>query len=647
LASVTAQQKDDRQASAAKSADEAREGQIPLRPVRTTKKPWLEPMGEPIPFREIIAAFSGDVLRYKGLLVRAGLCFLAAALLSSLIPLTTKFIIDRVFPGRDARLLLITAAAMLALYILRSVIQVMGNFLLTYTSSYVVFDVRRRLFEHLQLLHLAFYEREQSGKLVAKLINDVASLQQLIQSALPVISVNIFSILMTISIMSLLSVKLMLMSVWVVPFHIWVGNLFRRRLYTRSMQVRERNSVVAGNLNEVISGIKVVKSFGMEDHEQKRFVSMIRENLDYEIDLGAINTIRWNILQIIVGLAIAIMVLVGGGLVIGDKLTIGDYVAFFQLHGMLFSPIQEIANLAIQSVQARTGLERVLHILRIQPKVTDRPGARVVTSIEGHVRMENVTFSYTGEGKPVLENIDLEARPGEVVALVGPSGSGKSTIVNLLTRFYDPTEGRILVDGVDLRNLQLRAYHRRVAIVLQEPFLFSGSIFDNICYGKGVATEEEVLEAARQANALDFIEELPEGMETQVGERGGMLSGGQRQRISIARALLKDPDILILDEATSSLDTQSEHKVQQALDRLMRGRTVFVIAHRLSTIQNAHRIVVMNKGRIVEVGTHEELLKQGGLYDSLYSLNFDVDKIDEATYGPDGVPGEEKGAFHG
>lgn len=609
---------------------EHQDDDLPDLPRPQRKQPWddefFQKSHRPI---DIIRAFGPYVVKHKSSLKRAALAFLVGSTLTSMVPMSTKFVIDYVLPSRNLTLLIITAAIVACIYLLKMAINSMGGHILTYSSLHIVFDVRRRLFEHLQLLHLAFYEREQSGKLVSKLINDATALQILIQQALPILSTNVFTVLITFCLMFIISVKLTLFSLLILPCYFIINFIFHSRLYRRAREVRERNSVVAGNVNEVISGIKVVKSFGMGGKEHKRFVTMIKENLDYEMDLGATQIVRANLLDFIVGLSYSGIIILGGySVMFNQKLTVGDYVAFWGLMTMLFFPMQAIANLALQTIQARTGLERILSILNIRPQIVDKPDAKEIDKIEGHVKLEDVCFKY-GSGPEILNNINIEAQPGQVVAFVGPSGSGKSTIVNLLTRFYDVSNGAIYIDGINIRDIQLKSYQRRVGIVLQEPFLFSGTIRDNICYGSGRANQKEVIEAAKQANALEFIENLPHGFNTQVGERGQLLSGGQRQRISIARALLKDPDILILDEATSALDTESEKLVQQALDRLMRGRTVFVIAHRLTTIKNADKIIVLKDGQVEEVGDHHSLLAKNGLYSSLYSQNLSNELAEE------------------
>lgn len=598
--------------------DDSKSDDVPPLSDRFRKPPWNEPPRSKVPLGDMTRTFGPHVSPYKGPLLQAFSALFVGALIHSTLPLSTKFVIDFLLPSRNYTLLVLTAVILMVLYLLRTVINILGGHLLMYISSHVVFGIRQRLFHHLQLLHLAFYEKEQSGKLVSKVINDTAALQALLRNALPVLTVNSFLVIVTVILMCTLSLKLTFFATLILPVYFIVSYVFRVRVYRRSKEVRERHSVAAGNINEVITGIKVVKSFAMEDMEQRRFVNMLKENLNYEMDLGNVQILRGNSLEFLTGVGTALTLLVGGAAVMSLDMTTGDYVAFLGFLSMLFMPMLQFSNLTIQVIEARTGLERVYHILNIKPTITDRPNARKVDSLEGHVRIEDVTFAYDAENEPVLKDLNIEAKPGEVVALVGPSGAGKSTIVNLLTRFYDPTQGRVLIDGADLRNLQSKSYRNRIGIVLQEPFLFSGTIMDNICYGGGRASPEAVEEAARRANAMEFIEHFDEGMQSQVGERGGMLSGGQRQRIAIARAFLKDPDILILDEATSALDTRSERLVQEALERLLQGRTVFIVAHRLTTIKNADKIVVMDKGRVVEEGTHDMLLKNGGLYSTLY-----------------------------
>lgn len=559
---------------------------------------------------------------YKGWLALAAVGFLAASFFTSLRVLMVKFIIDKVLPGGAANipLLIGICAALTGLFLLRCAVALLCQYIIVYIGGFVVFDVRKRLFDHLQLLHMGFYEKEMSGKLITRLIHDVTALQNLISTGLHVLVLALFTLIVNFAIMLCLSWKLTLAASCVIPAYWMVNQYYRFRLYRKSMEVRERNSVMAGNVTEVILGQRVVKSFAMENEERDRFNRMLTDNLGPAMELDVYNTHRNVLLNLLAGIGIAIVFLIGGLSILHGgpgAITLGTFVAFSHLLTMLYGNITAVANLKLTIIQAQTGLERVLAVMEIDPEIKEPELPVSLPDIQGRVEFRDVRFSYDDETY-VIDGISLEAKPGEMVAFVGPSGSGKTTMMNLLTRFYDVKDGAILIDGYDLRRLSLKEYRSQIGIVLQDPFLFSGTIEDNIRYGRPGASMAEVIEAAKQANAWDFIQELPEKMDTMVGERGGLLSGGQRQRISIARALLKRPKILILDEATSSLDTESERLVQEAMDRLMAGRTVFVIAHRLSTVRNADKIVVMKSGKVEQIGRHEELLAQPGMYRRLY-----------------------------
>ena len=527
-----------------------------------------------------------------------------------------KFLIDEAIPSKSLKLVIGVAIAFFMISCIQKTVGYCHLYLQNYVGHRSVFDIRKKLFHHLQLLHLSFYEKEKTASLVNRLIHDVAAIQQFISLAFQTITNACVTLVMALSIMAFLNWKLTLFCFLTLPIYFIVFTLFKRKLYEKSHDVKERQSLLAGSLGETLSGIKVVKSFAQEDHERRRFVSTIKDNFYPEMELSMLGSVMWMSLSLFGDFIYAVVIGVGGYSVLHANMTLGDFVALTAYMMMLLSPVQQFSTLSQVTINARTSFERILQLLDIKPEIVEDPNPVVLSEIKGHILFDRVTFRY--DEASTIQDFSLEVQPGEVIALVGPSGSGKSTLLSLLTRFYDVDAGSILVDGVNLKKLKYDEYRRQFGIVLQDSFLFSGSVEENIRYGKTDASSEEVREAARQANALKFIEEMPDGFKRKVGQGGVMLSGGQRQRIAIARALLKNPRILIFDEATSSLDTESEQSIQQALDLLIKNKTVFIVAHRLSTIQKAHRIVVLNQGKLEEIGTHRELLQKGGLYRRLY-----------------------------
>ncbi len=502
------------------------------------------------------------------------------------------------------------------------------SFWLAYTLNYLgqcfKHDMRRKLYAHMQTLSAGFFEKSQTGKLMSNITNDVSALDQLVSGSLSTIVQDVATLGVVFIMLFRQSASLATVALSVYPIYILNYKYFIKHIKSNHMEMREVRDEMYGDLQEKLSGAMVVKSYAKERHEIRQFIGETRSILGLNIRIGAMSTALWTIAEVIGALGTALLLWWGGRLVILGRLTPGELIAFYgYIVGYLYGPTLRLIQINDQLARANAALWRIFRTLDTQPLVRDRPDAVSLPPIRGDVHFERVWFEYE-PGQPVIHGIELDIKAGEMVAFVGQSGSGKTTLVNLLQRNYDVTDGRITLDGYDLREVQLKTLRRQIGVVIQETLLFNMNLRENIRYGRLEATDEEVEAAAKAANIAHVIEALPLGYNTKIGEDGIKLSGGEKQRVAIARAILSDPRILILDEATSALDSETETLIQGALDNLMQGRTSFVIAHRLSTIIQADKIVVMEKGVIREMGSHTELLALGGYYASLYTQQFKV-----------------------
>ena len=468
---------------------------------------------------------------------------------------------------------------------------------------------------------LAYYDRHQTGEIMSFVTNDVAAIQSALVDNLIDLVTEGCILIGSLVLMFYLDWKLSLLTLVVIPMVGQAMKIFGRKIKKSSNVIQQRLAEITALLQESFSATRVVKSFVREDYEIDRFVRSNQRNFEAVMKNVQQTSMLTPTVEFLAAIAVTLIVWFGGYEVVNGEITAGAFVAFLTYAVNLANPVKRLSRIYGNLQKAMAAVDRVFTVVDLEESITDRPGAQPLPPVKGHVRFDHVTFSYK-EGRPALDGITLEAQPGEMIAFVGPSGAGKSTIANLIPRFYEADSGVITVDGHDIRDVTLASLRGQIGLVPQETMLFSTTIRENIRYGRLDATDAEIEEAARAANAHNFIMELERGYDTEIGERGVSISGGQRQRIAIARAILKDPRILILDEATSALDTESEKIVQAALDNLMVGRTSFVIAHRLSTVFNADRIYVIDGGRIVEQGTHEELLAKGGLYQHLYDIQF-------------------------
>lgn len=550
-------------------------------------------------------------------------------------PLVEKQLIDGVFLAHRPDQLVGTLALYAALWLLSMAAGIARSILQSYQGELINQRLRQRLLDHASALSLAYWHREHSGRMIALFHNDAPRLTGIFNAVVIAGIAGVGGALLSAVTMFTLNWQLAIVTALAPPIASGLALVLTRPLRPAARRVQEKAAELSERLEENLTGIREIVAFGREQVRAIQFATNLQELVRLRMRLMFLNasfTAGQSVFSFVVFLAILGY---GGYLVLNGQTTLGTLIAMRALFDQTFMSAKQLFGLFRDVQMAMSSVDRVYAFLDEQPPVQERPNARELRDARGEVTYDQVSFAYR-PGQPVLHDVSLTVRPGEVVALIGPSGAGKSTLVSLISRFYDPTAGRVLLDGIDLRDLTLESLRRQIGVVFQDTFLFATTIRENIAFGLPKASDEEIVAAARAANALEFVERFPDGLDTMVGQRGVQLSEGQKQRLAIARALLRDPRILILDEPTSALDARSEHLLQSALRNLMRDRTTFVIAHRLATVQRADQIVVVDGGRVVEQGTHAELLGHGGLYRELYKLQFESarDNPDETAPQP-------------
>jgi subfamily B ATP-binding cassette protein MsbA len=578
-----------------------------------------------------------DLLRpYSGALVIILAAMLVQTAMSLAAPWPLKVILDnvlnshkapewldrlRIIPlgGDKQELALVAGAMVVVIATLNALASYVENYYSESVSQYVAHDLRMRVYEHLQRLSLGYYDTHQVGAILSTITSDVKTIQNFASSGTLGILVDLLTIVGMLFIMFWLNWDFALIAIAATPFLLLFVARFNRAVKKATHDVRKHQAQIVSVVQEGLESVRVVKAYGRQDLEEENLSSVSHATIESALKARKIKAVLSPVVSIVAGICTGIVLWRGTALVLSDTMTIGELTVFLTYLSKFFKPVQDLAKMGTTIAQTAVGIERVQTILNTDTVIPERPDAREPSTLKGAIEFEHIAFAYDPKA-PVLKDVQAKIAAGQFVGIVGPTGGGKSTIVSMIPRFYDPSAGRVLIDGVDLRDLTIQGLRGQIGFVLQDTVLFRGTVRDNIAYGRPTATEAEIVEAAKLANADEFIAKMPDGYNTMVGERGLTLSGGQRQRIGIARAIIRNAPILILDEPTAALDTESEKLVMEALERLMKGRTVLTIAHRLSTIRDAHKIIVLKDGVVAEEGTHDELLAKNGVYAELHRV---------------------------
>jgi ABC-type multidrug transport system fused ATPase/permease subunit len=563
---------------------------------------------------------------YKGLVLLTIFIGMIKFTIPLTFPLIMKYIVDDLLLStlsaaeKTERLFIVMAGAFVLFVVVRAPIEYLRQYFAQLTTSRILFDLRNRLYDHIQKLSLRFYQNNKTGEIISRVMNDAEQTKNIVETGMMNVWLDLFSLTVAIAFMFRMDFWLTMVSIAIFPFYA----LSVKKLYKRMRDLTKSRSQalaeIQGYLHERVNGIPVIKSFTLEEHQQERFAVKNRNFLERALALTRWNAITNMIINTLTDIAPLLVLTYGAYEFIQKNLTLGALVAFFAYLDRLYSPLRRLVNSSTELTQASASLDRVMELLDEPYDVVDQPDAKPIHDIKGRIQFENIAFRYESSTDWVLKDIELTIEPGQTIAFVGMSGGGKSSLISLLPRFYDIQQGRILIDQMDIKHITMQSLRSQIGMVLQDNILFSGSVEENILFGNPKATREAIIAAAKAANAHDFIMNLVDGYNTEIGERGVKLSGGQKQRIAIARVFLKNPRILVLDEATSALDLESEHLIQESLEKLAKDRTTLVVAHRLSTITHADQIVLIEHGEIKEKGTHEQLIQQAGAYARLFNV---------------------------